>query len=118
MENITLGQIASWVAMIGGLITGGSLIVRNLKKWLTEALNEKFNGIDVRLDEMKDQIEDADMNSTKNFLVQCLADIESGKPMDDSLMQRFWEQYDHYKDNGGNSYIREKVHSLRERGKL
>ena len=118
MENITIGQIASWIALLGGIITGGTLILKNLKKWMEQALNEKFNGIDYRLDEMKEQIENADLNSTKNFLVRTLSDIEKDVLVDDSVMQRFWEQYDHYKDNGGNSYIREKVQSLRERGKL
>lgn len=118
MENITLGQIASWVALLGGLITGATIIMQNLKKWIEKALNEKFNAIDVRLDELRDAAEQNKMEQCKDFLVTFLNDVASGQRIDDSAVQRFWERYDYYVAHGGNSYIREKVKSLKERGLL
>ena len=32
MESITLGQICAAIALIGGLITGGTVIVKQIKK--------------------------------------------------------------------------------------
>ena len=118
MENITLGQIASAVALLAGLITGATLILSKLKKWLESLLNEKFNAIDLRLDTLAERVDDVDMNNCKNFLVSTIGDIESGRTIDAVEMQRFWEQYDHYTSHGGNSYIREKVNRLKERSLL
>lgn len=117
MEQITLGQIASGIALLGGLITGATLILTNLKKWLTAALNEKFNAIDLRLDEMTESMDAISMDNCKNFLVQCIADFEHGT-QDPVELSRFWEVYDYYTNHGGNSYIRERVDQLKERGLL
>lgn len=118
MESITLGQIASAVALLAGLITGASIIVQSLKRFLQNTLSEKFNAIDVRLDELRDAAEQNKMEQCKDFLVTFLNDVASGQRIDDSAVQRFWERYDYYVAHGGNSYIREKVKTLKERGLL
>lgn len=118
MESITLGQIASAIALLGGLITGASLIVKNLKKWLEAALTEKFNGIDTRLDDLGDSISEMKQASCMDYLVSYLNDVSNGQVMDEVAQKRFWEQYDYYTTHGGNSYIREKVNKLKERGLL
>lgn len=116
--GITIGQIASAVALLAGLITGATIIAQNLKKWLEQALTEKFNAIDLRLDTLAERIDDVVMDNCKNFLVSTIGDLESGRMIDSVEMQRFYEQYDYYTMHGGNSYIREKVSKLKERGLL
>lgn len=118
METITLGQIAGGVALVSGLITGITLLIRNLKKWIGETLTEKFNGIDARLDDLNDRLNDLSMDNAKNFLVTTIGNIESGRNIDNTELQRFWETFDFYTMHGGNSYIREKVNKLKERGLL
>lgn len=119
METITLGQIAAAVALIAGLITGASIILGNLKKWLMATLTEKFGAIEKRFDDLTERIDEVDINSTKNFLVRFLADAERhGGEVDPIALERFYEQYDHYLKSGGNSYIREKVNKLKQEGKL
>ena len=115
METITLGQIAGGVALVSGLITGITLLIRNFKKWIAATLTEKFNAIDVRLDELGGRIDELSMDNAKNFLVTTIGNIESGRNIDNTELQRFWETYDFYIMHGGNSYIREKVHKLKER---
>lgn len=118
MEQITLGQLAGAVALLGGLITGATIIMQNLKKWIEKALNEKFNGIDLRLDQLTEAVEDERLESCKDFLVTTLNMISSGQRVDESVMPRFWERYDYYTGHGGNSYIRERVNQLKEKGLL
>ena len=118
MEQITLGQLAGAVALLGGLITGATIIMQNLKKWIEKALNEKFNGIDLRLDQLTEAVEDERLESCKDFLVTMLNVISSGQRVDESVMPRFWERYDYYTGHGGNSYIRERVNQLKEKGLL
>ena len=118
MESITLGQIASAVALLAGLITGGGIIIRQFKKALDTALNEKFNAVDVRLDDLSDGMAEMQKEACMNYLVTFLNDVSNGQKMDEVAYKRFWEQYDFYTMHGGNSYIREKVNKLKDRGLL
>ena len=118
MEQITLGQIAMAVTMIAGLITGGTIIFKSLKKMLDSILNEKFNAIDMRLDELNAALEDRKKNACMNYLVVYLNDVANGQAKDEVAVKRFWELYDYYTMHGGNSYIREKVNKLKEKNLL
>ena len=82
-------------------------IVSDLLKPITDSINQ----INVRLDKV-------DMESTKNFLVRCLSDVEKGEKMTEVEAERFWEQYEHYITAGGNTYIKNKVVKLQEEGKI
>ena len=82
---------------------------------MESTLTEKFNGIDLRLDELSSRLDDVSMDECKNFLVSAIGDIDSGREVDSVELQRFWELYDFYTMHGGNSYIREKVNKLKER---
>ena len=118
METITLGQIASAIALLAGLITGGGIIIRQVKKALDNALTEKFNAVDVRLDDLSDSLSELQKEACMNYLVTFLNDVSNGQKMDEVAYKRFWEQYDFYTMHGGNSYIREKVNKLKDRGLL
>ena len=46
------------------------------------------------------------------------ADVEQNKIIDEVEKERFYETYEHYTKLGGNSYIHDKVESLKKAGKL
>ena len=106
MENITLGQIAIGVSFLVGLISGVGYLSSISRKWLKDAMKEQLDVIANRLDQV-------DMESTKNYLVTYLSDIEKGKAIDEIEKERFYEQYQHYQSLGGNSYIKNKVDQMR-----
>ena len=81
-------------------------------------LTEKFNVVDVRLDDLQNSVSSMKMSACMNFLVTYLQAVSNGQKMDDVTTQRFYELYDYYTSHGGNSYIREKVRKLKEGGKL
>lgn len=125
MENITIGQIAVAVAFIAALITGGVKIKDSVKKWLTNILKENFDQQKKETDEIKKTVEDikaqlatVDLENCKNYLVTFLAETERGELKDAIELQRFWEEYQHYAEKGGNSYIKEKVQKLKQKGYL
>lgn len=118
MEQITIGQIALGVSFLVALISGIAFLHNTLKKWLSQALGDQFFEINQKIDSLQKTIDDVDMNHTKNFLVRFLSDVEQGNDVDEIEKERFAEQYDHYCDYGGNSYIRMKVEKLRSEGKL
>jgi hypothetical protein len=119
MENITIGQIATWIALIGGIITGASLIVRKLKEWILSVLTEKFNGIDLRLDDLRNDLNEVNKVNLRAFLIQELRAIEHGEILSEMEMSYFKDQYHYYTDVlHENSYIHDKYEKLKEKGLL
>lgn len=118
MEQITIGQIEAWAVFILGL--GGAVagIITGVKKALRALFKEQMESIGQRLDQQEAQIKKIDLENCKNFLVSYLAKVEHEGPADEIETQRFWEEYEHYTQSGGNSYIRQKVDKMRTAGKL
>lgn len=118
MENITLGQISVAIAFIVALIGGCKYIISDISKIMDKALkptNDKIDKLDAKLTK---QIKDSDLNGTKNFLVARMQEVKSGQQLDDISRERFWEQYQHYTNLGGNSYIMNEVDRLKKEGKI
>lgn len=107
MENITLGDLARWAAF--AVTIGGSIaaIIRGVNKAVGKLLEPVVK-----------QIESVDRENCKNFLVTFLAETERGQEHDQIELERFHEQFEHYKAIGGNSYIKAKVDKLQKNGKL
>ena len=107
METITLGDLARWAAFVVAL--GGSIaaIIRGVNKAVGKLLEPVVK-----------QIESVDRENCKNFLVTFLAETERGQEHDQIELERFHEQFEHYKAIGGNSYIKAKVDKLQKNGKL
>ena len=113
MGDITLNQIRDLMLWIIAFGTATATIVHAVKK----AIEKGFEPINRKIDTV-------DMNATKNYLVQMIAEIDRNGYIDDVNKVRFFEQYEHYtkpKDQGGlggNSYIRHEVERLQKAGKL
>ena len=96
-----------------------------IKTWIEKLLDEKFKAISLQIQEVRNEVAavdvkvgKVDMETCKNFLVRFLADVERGEFIADAEKQRFWEEYQHYIDNKGNSYIKEWVERLKKEGKF
>ena len=118
MASITIGEIAEAVAFLMALIGGLAYLHVQLKKWLSSMLKDEFEPINKKLDAVTAGLDEVDLENCKNFLVVILADIEKGNPLDEIEKERFWEEYGHYIDKGGNSYIKAKVERLKADNKL
>lgn len=119
MESITLGQIASAIALLAGLITGGGIIVKQVRKALDDALTEKFNAVNDRLDKLESDINEVNKFAVKSYLMQELRAIEDGAHLGEMEMSYFKDQYHYYRDVlHENSYIREKYEKLKQEGLL
>ena len=107
METITLGDLARWAAFVVAL--GGSIaaIIRGVKTTVGKLLAP-----------LSEQIRSVDRENCKNFLVTFLAEVERGQEHDQIELERFHEQFEHYKAIGGNSYIKAKVEKLQKAGKI
>ena len=100
MEQITLGQIASWAAFVVALCGSAAAIIRGVKKAVEKLL------------------EPLSLDNAKNYLVPFLSKVERGEPVDEIELERFHEEFTFYTDHGGNSYIKSRVAKLQKEGKL
>lgn len=107
MNEITLGQIQTWMVFGIGFVGAILTIVKAVK----DAVNKAFEPINKRMDEI-------DMNATKNYLVQTLTDIDRNGFVDGVSKARLYEQYEHYQKLGGNSYIKDEFDRLKKQNKI
>lgn len=119
MEELTLGQISLTIAFIVALVGGVKYVLNDMKKIMDKALKPTNDKIDHIEKKLTDEMNKIDMNATKNFLVSRLHEIKKNDDvLDDVTKERFFEQYEHYKNLGGNSYIANEVERLRKEGRL
>ena len=105
MENITIGQIATFLALIVGIIGSMKYLSNEVKKYLEKTLKP-----------IENSIKDLDVAQCKNFLVRFLKDIEQNNKLDSVELERAYELYDHYtNDLKQNSYIHKRWHELMEK---
>ena len=111
MEQITLGDIQSWLVFIIAL--GGSIgaIVHFVNKALGKALEKA-------LKPLEDKIDAYGNDNAKNYLVPFLSKVEQGGQIDEIELERFHEEYEFYLRHGGNSYIKSRVDKLKRENKL
>lgn len=118
IKNVTVGDIIAFILGLATVIGACGVILKLGSKAFTKALEKAMKPTNDRLDGMAVQILEVDMSQCKNFLVRFLADVEQGNQLDEIEKERFYETYEHYIKNGGNSYIKDKVARLRRSGKL
>lgn len=115
MEQITLGQAAGALALVVAIIAGVQSLKKSIKGWLDAALKDQFDAFEKKQDEILKRLDSVDIENCKNYLVTFLAEVSRGEVKDETEMQRFWEEYEHYQKLGGNSYIKNKVEELKGR---
>lgn len=118
MSDWTLGYIAEIVVFLGGLISGLTYLSATLRKWLSKVIDEQNSNMNKRLDEIDMRLSNLDLEATKNYLVQFISEVKRGEIINDTERQRFYEQYEHYTDTGGNTYIKAEVESLKKKGMI
>ena len=111
LGNITLNNVAADIGLLTVIAVGFGTLYVKLKAGLAKIVAEQLKPI-------SDQLTKVDMETTKNFLVRCIADIERGDAMSETEKERFYEQYEHYLQKGGNTYIKSKVERLIAEDKL
>lgn len=118
MDKITLADLGTWAGALAILIGSCGTIYAFLQKGLKNLFKTHTQDIHKEMEKHEASINRVDMENCKNFLVQFLARAERGDDIGEIEKERFWEQYEHYLELGGNSYIRNRVEQLRKDGKL
>ena len=118
MENLTLQDLSLAVTFLVGFFGGVGFLYKSIKGFLEKIIKEQYAPIQDNLNDLKTTVERVDMESCKNFLVRCLGGFEHDVKLSDIEQERFWEEYEHYLRNGGNSYVKHRVEKLQAENKL
>lgn len=119
IQNLTLEEVSAAILFLVALIGGVKYLKKEIKDFLDKLLDSKFKTTNDKIDNMASALRTLDVQTTRNFLVRYLADIERGQYIYDSEKQQFWNEYDHYiKELKENSFIEKWVERLEEQGKL
>lgn len=119
IQNLTLEQISAALLFIVALIGGVKYLKKELVNFLNNLLDSKFKTTNDKIDEVASALRTLDVQTTRNFLVRYLADVERGQYVYDTEKEQFWKEYDHYiKELKENSFIKKWVERLEDEGKL
>lgn len=118
MEQVTLGDIYGLLAFVAGFIGSATAIGAFVMKKIRKNLEVALEPTNKKIDTLSSRLSDVDLSNCKNYLVQSITSLQAGQTMDSVALQRFWENYDHYTQLGGNSYVHEAVERLKKEGKL
>ena len=118
MDGWTIGAIVAGLGVILTLISSLKKMDEHLKSYVRSAMKEETEDIKRDLSGLKTQLNKVDLESCKNYLVTQISAIDRGEHMTDTQAERFWEQFEHYKQTGGNSYIKHKVETMQQEGKI
>lgn len=119
IQNLTLEQISAALLFIVALIGGVKYLKKELVNFLNNLLDSKFKTTNGKIDDVATALRTLDVQTTRNFLVRYLADVERGQYVYDTEKEQFWKEYDHYiKELKENSFIKKWVERLEDEGKL
>jgi len=118
MENITIGQISTFLGLLAGIITSAGVIMIFLQKILKKTIKNELEPMSEQINKINTNVRTLDINQCKNFLVRFLADVEQGNELDKVEVERAYEVYDHYtNDLKQNSYIHNRWQQLMKKEK-
>jgi len=129
MGNLTFQWLSDNIVFIVGLAGGLYAIYKGIKAAIEKMLAGEFKSLHDGLGNLQAEvkasdealgvkIDKLDMHTCKNFIVRFLSDVERGSMITEPEKQRFFEEYDHYVNIGGNSYVKEWYERLRKKGLL
>ncbi len=118
MENISLGQIASAITLLGVIIGAMIAFFRFFKGFISRTLHPIDRKI---LNLQQVSIQDRnhiELELIKMFLVNFIHDIEQGTFKSEIQIKNAYELYDRYQKLGGNSYVHDSWEKLMKDGKI
>lgn len=118
MSNLMLTDIAGWITLIAGAITGIGVIYKTVSKAFHKSLGSAIQPVIDKLEALEKKHDLSDREHAKNYVVRFLADVEQGEKVDQDELHCFWDNYKAYTSLGGNTYVHDKVEKLKKAGKL
>jgi hypothetical protein len=117
VDDLTLGDLAKWLAFIVGLISSVVYLKKGTIKGIASVIDERLEPIKKEVENLKEETSKNNLSSIKTDLINLmeLADKEKISP---EQKMRSYELYDYYCKHGGNSYVHDKWERLKNEGKI
>lgn len=115
IEQITVADIISFIIGLVAFVKAVDYIIKGLSDNLLNTLRKSIEPINKRLDEIESNLTKIDKEQCKSFLTQ---NLNSDHELSETERQRVYEVYQHYRELGGNSYIKEEFEKMQDEGKL
>lgn len=111
-------KVADIVTVIIGVVTflkAIEYLAKGFYDKVGKSIMENAEPINRRLDEIEANITKIDKEQCKSLLTQYL---NVDRDLKETEKQRIYEVYQHYRELGGNSYIKEEFERMQDEGKL
>lgn len=108
IEQITVADIVGFIIGLVAFAKAVEYIVTGLSSNFLNIVRKSIEPISRRLD-------DIDKEQCKNYLVNC---FHEDRELSEFEKQRVHEVYQHYRELGGNSYIKEEFERMQDEGKF
>lgn len=118
IETWTLGGIAVLTSAILLLIGNLRKLFGEYKDSVQKIVKEEIKPLSDKIDALSKKVDNVDMDSTKNFLVTTIGEVERNGWTDETTRQRFYESFQRYEKMGGNSYIHTRFDELHKQNKI
>lgn len=117
--NMSLGDLSNVLVFIAGVLTASGTIARFMSKRFGKIMAQHLQPLYEKIDVLSKQVNQVDIDNTKNYLQQAISAIDAGAKLDNAAKERFWENYDHYtNDLNLNSWVHKEVKRLEKENKL
>ena len=115
IEQIKVADVVTFVIGVVTFLKAVEYIAKDFYDKISNSITENTKPISIRLDVIEAQMTKIDKEQCKSFLTQTLnADHE----LSETEKQRIYEVYQHYRELGGNSYIKEEFEKMQDKGKI
>lgn len=119
MGSVTLGDISNVLIFIAGILASSGSIAMFFSKRFGKMMSEQLKPTNDKIDALSKQVNQVDIDNTKNYLQQTISAIDAGVKLDTAGRERFYENYDHYTNELNlNSWVHKEVDRLEKEGKL
>ena len=115
IDQIKVADIITFVIGIVTFFKSVEYLSKNVYDKIGSSIMENTKPINGRLDEIEANINKIDMEQCKSFLTQYL---NVDRDLKETEKQRIYEVYQHYRELGGNSYIKEEFERMQDKGKF
>ncbi|AAV30182.1 hypothetical protein X813_gp20 [Lactobacillus phage LL-Ku] len=115
IDQIKVADIGTFVIGVVTFLKAVEYLAKDFYDKIDNSITENTEPINRRLDEIEANINKIDKEQCKSFLTQYL---NADRELRGTEKQRIYEVYQHYRELGGNSYIKEEFERMRDEGKL
>lgn len=106
-----MGQITAAIGLLGTILGAAIAVHAWCHKTVLKIIKEEIAPL-------KDSVEELQKDQAKDYIIHICSRLDAGESPTPSEVRCLWENYDVYRNKGGNGFIKSWVERLQDEGKL